>query len=126
MAERRPIKIYYKPKRIPSHGAFEKPPFSPISPLPSTATFTSIQDMNRPASTFSVPIERESTFGSESKISSRNSFLSKTDLKEIRSSEKNDPKRNWMIITALLIAAGLITAVVLLGVYLSSKSKVDF
>ena len=126
MAEKRPIKVFYIPKqpRNPSttqqrsvlHALSNGLPLHSKSP-----SFATINEMTRSESILGSPFERESSLESGSKISSKDSFLSKASYKEEESSKTRCNKRLCLIIAGLIIAVCLIVVVILLGIYLSNK-----
>lgn len=124
MSSRRPIKAFYVSKRNNSQNSTRElisPQSIAVQKIPS---FTNIDEFYPPIEripTITSLIHREDSLDLRSKISSRQSILSKTGSTDKQSSNKSKRKKWLPIIIALLIALALIGVVILLSVNLSKK-----
>lgn len=139
MSGKRPIKAFYvakdKPKRNLSHKSTRR--LSPITTttqvLPTSPSFAVIDELYPydpisyspfgRTSILSNLSHRENSLDSSSKISSKESFLSKSSLKDKEKSKQENRRRCLPIAIALLIACCLIAVVILLAITLTKKGN---
>jgi len=140
MSGKRPIKAFYiakeKPKRNISQTSTRHLLSHNSQVLPSSPSFTFIDELyphdpiryspSGRVSAISNLSQRENSLESSSKLSTRESFLSKNSLKDKESSKNENCRRCLPIGVALCIAICLIAAVILLAILLSKKGKFFF
>jgi hypothetical protein len=140
MSDKRPIKAFYIAKEKPKRNISQKSTRHLLSHgsqvSPSSPSFTFIDELYPHDSIPYLPFgrvsaisnlsQRENSSDSSSKLSSRESFLSKNSLKDKEKSKKEDRRRCLPIGIALCIALCLIAVVILLAIILSKKGKLFF
>jgi hypothetical protein len=135
MFRKRPIEVFYIPKQKPQRNISQNSTRQLVSSngrvLSTSPSFAYIDELQPPGSAPNSPIGQLSDTPNlsnkerslvSSKISSRDSFLSKTSLEDDETKKKANKKRLLILFGALFIAACLIAVVVLLAINLSKSN----
>ncbi len=137
MPSKRPIKAFVIPKTVPKRSTSQTSASSLISTnsdiLPSSPSFTVIDTIHSPVLKSTSPFgrisqlsnlsQRETSWNASLQEASQYPSLAREDIESEEDDDDHDHRKTCIfIIIGLVIAAGLIAVVALLGVMLSNKN----